>query len=74
MNFGSGQADKYEAAIRQAIEHILGNPELARERHEYSPPVRVHHTGKHYIVYLVNDDHVLVVRLLRDETELARHL
>lgn len=73
-HFGLEKADEYEAAIRNTISLISENPEIAHARHEYSPPVRVHHTAKHYIVYLLNDDHVLVVRLLRDDMDLTRHL
>ena len=53
---------------------IADNPRIAPERMEYMPPVRIHHHAKHYIVYLVEDDHILIVRLLRDEMDLTKHL
>ena len=47
---------------------------FASERREYTPAVRVHHHAKHYIVYLIEDDHILIVRVLRDEMDLTNHL
>ena len=72
--FGAAQAERYESGLRRAIEIIAENPHLAAERPEYTPPVRIHHHGKHYVVYVVADDHVLIVRVLRDAMDLTRHL
>lgn len=73
-NFGRDQADRYEQGLRHAIDIIADNPRIAAERPEYTPRVRVHHHGRHYIVYLIERDHVLIVRVLRDEVDLTRHL
>lgn len=73
-NFGRKQAARYEQDLRHAVKLIADNPRIASERREYTPPVRVHHHAKHYIVYLIEDDHILIVRVLRDEMDLARHL
>lgn len=74
MNFGPEQADRYEKGLRQVIDIIADNPSLAAERREYDPPVRVHHHAKHYIIYLIEDAHILIVRILRDEIDLTKHL
>lgn len=63
IEFGEQQADAYEAMIRHVLDLIAGNPAIANERPEYSPPVRVHYTGKHCIVYRIVDDYVLVLRI-----------
>ena len=47
---------------------------MTPEHREYRPPVRIHHHGKHYIIYLIESDHLLIVRILRDEVDLTRHL
>ena len=73
-SFGRGQADRYEQSLRRAIGIIADNPRIAPERPEYAPPVRIHHHAKHYIVYLIEDDHILIVRVLRDEVDIVRHL
>ena len=74
LNFGQDQADRYEQSLRQAFDIIAANPRIASERHEYEPPLRIHHHAKHYIVYLIEQDHILVLRVLRDEVDLTRHL
>lgn len=74
QNFGKEQADRYEQSLRHVIGLNTENPRIAHERPEYRPPVRIHHHGKHYIVYLIETDHILIVRVLRDEVDLTRHL
>jgi toxin ParE1/3/4 len=74
VNFGREQADRYEQGLRQVIDIIADNPRLAAERLEYDPPVRVHHHAKHRIIYLIEDTDILIVRVLRDEVDLARAL
>ena len=74
LNFGRDQAERYERDLRRVIDIIAENPRIASERDEYVPPVRVHHHGKHYIIYLIEDGHILVVRVLRDEVDLTKHL
>jgi len=73
-NFGQAQADRYEQDLREVFDIIAESPRMAPERPEYAPPVRIHHHAKHYIVYLIEDDHILIVRILRDEVDLTRHL
>ncbi len=74
VNFGHAQADRYERGLRQVIDIIADNPRLAAERLEYDPPVRVHHHAKHHIIYLIEDTHILIVRVLRNEADLKRNL
>jgi toxin ParE1/3/4 len=74
LNFGQVQADRYEQSLRHVIGLIADNPRMTPERQEYRPPVRIHHHAKHYIIYLIEDDHILIVRVLRDEVDLTRHL
>ena len=46
---------------------------MARERAEFQPPeLRVHHHERHYIAYLIREDHVLIVRVVRDDADLDR--
>jgi len=74
VNFGRERADRYEKDLRQVIDIIADNPRLAAERLEYDPPVRIHHHAKHHIIYLIEDTNNLIVRVLRDEVDLARTL
>ncbi len=74
VNFGREQADRYERGLRQVFAIIADNPRLAAERLEFDPPVRVHRHAKHQIIYLIEDSYILVVRVLREEMDLTRHL
>ena len=57
------QADRYLALLTGAFERLAENPHLARERTEFTPPVRVHAITSHLVIYLVLADHVLIVRV-----------
>ena len=58
------QADRYIDELVKIFETLVQMPFLARELSEFDPPVRIHVFGTHLIIYLINDDHVAVIRLL----------
>ena len=63
-NFGDAQAAKYHAELASTFEILAANPELARERSEITPPVRIYPHGSHIIVYLLDDrQDVLIIRV-----------
>ena len=68
--FGADQAEKYHYGMEKVFQLLSGNPELARERDEIIPPVRIHPYGSHLIIYLVekNSD-VLIVRVRHGHEE-----
>ena len=68
------QADKYIDELADTFEFLASNPLIYPERHEFMPPVRIHHHGRHLIVYIVENDHILIVRVLHDRVDLERHL
>jgi toxin ParE1/3/4 len=39
-------------------------PEIARERREFDPPVRVHPSAQHVIIYRLEADHLANLRVL----------
>lgn len=62
--FGDEQAEKYHTGMEKVFQLLADNPELARERREIVPPVRVHPYGAHLIVYLIeNSGDILIVRV-----------
>lgn len=40
--FGQPQAERYHAGLAAALDLIADNPRIARERHEFTPAVRLH--------------------------------
>ncbi|MCQ0988960.1 type II toxin-antitoxin system RelE/ParE family toxin [Jiella marina] len=61
--FGAEQAVRYHARIRQSFETLARHPELARERIELSTSVRIHPCGTHIIIYKIDKEGVLIVRV-----------
>ncbi len=58
------KADRYTDSFAQSFDTILTMPEIARERLEFSPPVRIHPSGQHHVVYRIEADYLLVIRIL----------
>ncbi len=72
--FGMDQAEEYYTELDETFQFLADNPLVCPQRIEFVPPVRIHHHGRHLIVYVVKDDHILVVRVLHDNVDLGRHL
>lgn len=72
--WGVTQAEKYLEELEQSFRLLAENPDLCRERDEFTPTVRIYHSGRHLIVYLEKEDHILIVRVLYDNMDLVRHL
>lgn len=72
--FGRSQAERYLADILKTLGTLAAFPHMAGERDGAAIPVRVHHHGSHYIVYLDREDHIHIVRILRVEADLAAFL
>jgi toxin ParE1/3/4 len=62
--FGVSQADAYHIKLETIFEVLSDNPELARERLEISPPVRIHPVGSHIVIYKIEPDRdILIIRV-----------
>lgn len=57
------QADAYLSELAAAIARIAADPEIARERAEYDPPVRIYRCKAHIIIYRDLGDRVSIVRI-----------
>jgi toxin ParE1/3/4 len=73
-DFGEAQAERYHAGLTRSFEFVAQNPLAVRERTEYVPPVRMHFYESHVVVYLVKQDHVLIVRVLHGRQDWERQL
>lgn len=63
-NWSVAQADRYTDALAAAFDTIGRMPEIARERTEISPPVRLHPSAQHVIIYRIQDHHIEIMRVL----------
>lgn len=63
-NWSSRQAGRYTAMLKKSLDQLLAMPELATERTEFTPPVRIHPSGRHLIVYQITGENLDVLRIL----------
>lgn len=61
--FGVDQAERYHAGLETAFGLLSDNPMLARERPEIDPPVRIHPYGSHIIIYRIEENGIVVIRI-----------
>lgn len=63
-NFGSPVAKRYHDELFAVLDLIAASPLMARERHEISPPVRIHPFKAHLVIYRIADNgNVFVIRI-----------
>lgn len=73
--YGLEQAERYVTQLQATFNTLEAQPRLARERPEFTPPVRIHHHAHHLIVYLVKDTGgLLIVRVLHERMDPESHL
>jgi len=58
------QAERYTDALEETFKRLLAMPEMARERREFTPPVRIHPSGEHLVIYRIEADYLEIVRIL----------
>lgn len=64
QQFGVAQSERYVDELFDTFELLAENPQMARERRELNPPMRLHPYHAHLIAYLVRDGDILIVRVL----------
>jgi len=52
--FGVDQAERYHEGMVSVFELLADNPQLARERREFDPPVRLHPYQAHIFAHVRN--------------------
>ena len=67
------QAERYQTHLFELLDLLSAHPELARERTEIDPPVRIHPYGTHVVVYRNEGDGILVLRVLHARSDWTRH-
>ena len=65
------QAEAYLGGLDAVLTLIAAQPEIARLRPEFSPPVRLHPYRRHVIVYRAEDTAIEVVRILHARSNWA---
>lgn len=61
--FGVEQSETFAAGLKRAFAFLADFPRAARERLEIDPPVRAYPYKSHLIVYVIEDDDILTIRI-----------
>lgn len=69
QQWGKEQRRAYLSGMQTGFERLADNPLLAAERTEFDPAVRIHPYEKHLIVYLIQSDGILIVRVLHQSMD-----
>jgi toxin ParE1/3/4 len=64
QNLSLTQADHYIDILEDTIEQLLILPDMAKERHELTPAIRIQPSSEHLIVYHVVHDYLVILRIL----------
>lgn len=72
--WGVEQAERYAEGLFALFDLLAGFPEIARERTEFSPPVRIHPSGAHLVLYRREGQWVEIIRVLHAHQNLTAYL
>tara|TARA_R110002049_G_scaffold188402_2_gene356850 strand:+ start:59271 stop:59579 length:309 start_codon:yes stop_codon:yes gene_type:complete len=73
-NWGVDQADRYVDGLFAVFDLLADFPEMARTRAEFTPPVRIHPTGPHLVIYRTSDENIEIIRALHAAQNLTAFL
>ncbi|MDE3026908.1 MAG: type II toxin-antitoxin system RelE/ParE family toxin [Paracoccaceae bacterium] len=72
--WGVAQADHYVDALFGLFDLLAAFPEMARERQEFTPPIRIHPGGAHLVLYRWEGQGVEILRILHGHQNLTAYL
>ena len=73
-NWGLEQTDRYADGLFLLFDLLVEFPEIARERAEFSPAVRIHPSGAHLVIYRQADQGIEIIRILHGHQNLTAYL
>lgn len=74
VTWGVEQAERYADGFFALFDLLVEFPEIARERAEFSPPVRIHPSGAHLVIYRQSDLGIEIIRILHGHQNLTAYL
>ena len=72
--WGVEQAERYSDSLFAVFDLLADFPELARERAEFMPPVRIHPSGSHLVIYRSEGQGIEIIRVLHVHQNLMAFL
>ena len=74
LNHDEQKAELYVESLKEKCQALADSPFLYRERKEFTPPVRIYHHKKHLIIYTVETNYILIVRIQHERMDIQKHL
>ena len=68
--WGIAQADKYFDGMLNLFDLLSAQPEIARLRLEFRPPVRLHIYGSHIVIFETIDSGVSIIRVFHQRRDI----
>ncbi|MAX74437.1 type II toxin-antitoxin system RelE/ParE family toxin [Alterinioella nitratireducens] len=62
--WGTAQADRYARNLSALFRTLAEMPGIGREHVEFEPPVRIHPSGPHLVIYRATTDGIEVLRIM----------
>lgn len=72
--WGVAQAEHYADGLFALFDLLVEFPEIARERTEISPPVRIHPSGAHLVIYRREGQGIEIIRILHVHQNFTAYL
>jgi toxin ParE1/3/4 len=72
--WGQAQARAYLTGLDRLFSLLADQPEIARERPEISPPVRLHPWRSHLVIFRATSDRLEVLRIAHARSEWSEFL
>lgn len=72
--WGMSQAERYTDGLFALFDLLVEYPEMALEREEFTPPVRIHSSGSHLVIYRLKGQGVEIIRVLHAHQNLMAYL
>jgi toxin ParE1/3/4 len=74
ITYGENKADLYIEALKEKCQFIADMPDICPDRDEFNPPVKIYHHKKHLIIYIVETDFILIIRVLHERMDIQQHM
>ncbi len=72
--WGVEQAERYADGLFAVFDLLAEFPEMSRERGEFTPPVRIHPSGSHLVIYRLEGQGIEIIRILHAHQNLMTFL
>lgn len=70
--WGKERADRYNRSLNAAFDHLAAYPEIGSERPDIGDDIMLFTIERHYVLYRVQPDGVLIVRVIHQRMDLGR--